>query len=331
VAKKAEEIRRELAEKQPDAYTADWAKSLANLSASLGDVGRFGEALTAARKNEEIWRGLAEKQPDAYTADWAKSLANLGARLSDVGRFDEALASTKEAEEIRRGLAEKQPDAYTADWATSLGNLGVRLSEVGRFDEALAATTKAEEIRRGLAEKQPNAYTADWATSLGNLANAQLAEEEFNNALETANGAILRILPFADRYPPIYKPWLGFAKRIATESYLGMNKLEEALAEARCSVEIWTEVVTLRLNYESVQVAKAFRALMKCEIALGQNEAAITTLGRAFDMLCKPLNDNPKPLSPVMLELIDLASAVDHTAITRVVPAELLAIVRSSS
>jgi hypothetical protein len=110
-----------------------------------------------------------------------------------------------------------------------------------------------------------------------------------------------------------------------------MTKLEEALAEARCSVEIWTQVAALRQNYESVQVAKAFRALMKCEIVLGQNAAAVTTLGRAFDTLCKPLNDNPNPLSPVMLELVDLVSAVDHTAIARVVPAELLAIVSSSS
>ena len=110
-----------------------------------------------------------------------------------------------------------------------------------------------------------------------------------------------------------------------------MTKLEEALAEGRRSVEIWTEVSTLRQNYELVQFAKAFRALMKCEIALGQNEAAIATLGRAFDILRKPLNDNPKPLRPVMSELVDLASAVDHDFIARVVPSELLAIVRGSS
>ena len=306
-------------------------EGFSGLSLALKQAGLLGEAADAARQAKHYAEITFRSDSNNDRNRLAAAFGNFGASLGDVGRFDEALAVAKKAEEIWRRLAEKQPDAYTADWATSLGNLGVRLSEVGRFDEALAATKKAEEIRRGLAEKQPNAYTADWATSLGNLANAQLAEEEFNNALETANGAILRILPFADRYPPIYKPWLGFAKRIAAESYLGMNKLEEALAEARCSVEIWTQVVTLRLNYESVQVAKAFRALMKCEIVLGQNEAAIITLGRAFDMLCKPLNDNPKPLSPVMSELVDLASAVDHDAVARAVPSELLAIVRSSS
>jgi hypothetical protein len=75
---------------------------------------------------------------------------------------------------------------------------------------------------------------------------------------------------------------------------------------------------------------------MKCEIALGQNEAAIATLGRAFRLLVKPLNDYPKPLRQVMSELVDLALAVDGDAVARVVPSELLAsellaIVRASS
>jgi tetratricopeptide (TPR) repeat protein len=330
-AEKAEEIRRGLAEKQPDAYTADWAKSLGNLGTCLSKVGRFDEALAAAERAEEIWRGLAEKQPDAYTANWATSVGNLGNCLSEVGRFDEALAAAEKAEETRRGLAEKQPDAYTADWATSLGNLGTFLSEVGRFDDELAAARKAEEIRRGLAEKQPDAYTADWATSLSNLADAQLSAKEFKNALDTAKDAILQIRPFASRYPSVYRPWLGLAKRAAAESYFELDRLGEALAEAGRSVEIWTDVALLRHNYESVQIAKAFRALIKCQLALGQSEAAMETLGSAFDILHKPLNDNPKPLQMVMSEVVHLASAADPDSVARVVPAELLAIVTASS
>jgi tetratricopeptide (TPR) repeat protein len=214
--------------------------------------------------------------------------------------------------------------------ATALNNFAVLHRDVGRFGEAIERAQKAEEIRRGLAEKQPDAYTADWATSLGNLADAQLSANKFNNALDTAKDAISRIRPFADRYPAKYKPWLGFAKRIAAESYFKLDRLDEALGEACGSVEIWADVVALRQNYESVQVAKAFRAVLKCEIALGQNEAAVATLGRAFEILRKPLNDNPRPLCPVMSELVDLVSAVGQGSIARVVPSDLLAIVRGA-
>ena len=330
-AEKAEEIRRGLAEKQPDAYSADWATSLGNLGSCLGDVGRFDEALAATKRAEEIRRGLAEKQPDAYSADLATSLGNLGSCLRDVGRFEGALQKTEKAEEIRRGLAEKQPDAYSADWATSLGNLSFHLRDLERYAHGLNVAEKAEEIWRGLAEKQPDAYSADWARSLTYLAEAQLSAGKFNVALDTAKEAVVRIRPFADRYPPVYKPWLGSAQRITADASFKMERLDQALADARHSVETWIEVATQRQHYVFVEAAKAFRALMKCEIALGQNEAAIATLGRAFDTLCKPLNDNPKPLRPVMSELIDLVSAVDHDSIARVVPSELLAIVRGSS
>ena len=301
------------------------------LSVALKQNGLLAEAADAAVQAKKYAEIVLRSDSYNDRKRLATVFGNLGVHLVDVGRFEEGLAAALKAEKILRGLAEKQPDAYTADWAQSLGNLGVRLGGVGRFEEALQKAEKAEEIWRGLAEKQPDAYTADWAESLTNLAEAQLSAGEFNVALDTANDAILRIRPFAERYPPIYKPWLGFANRIAAESYLGMTKLEEALAEGRRSVEIWTEVSTLRQNYESVQFAKAFRALMKCEIALGQKAAAIETLGRAFDILRKPLNDNPKPLIPVMSELIDLASAVGHDSIARVVPSELLAVVRGSS
>jgi tetratricopeptide (TPR) repeat protein len=326
---KAERIARELADRQPDAF-ADWARLRRNLAGYLREVGRFEEALQAAEHAEGIWRGLVEQQPDPFTEEWATSIGSISQILRDVGRSEEALQKGKQAEGVWRGLAEKQPDAYTANWAGSLGNLGLCLRDVGRFEEALQAEEKAEVIRRALAKKQPAAHTAVWAESLGNLAEAQLAAKQFTIALDTAKETIFRIRPFADRYPLVYKPWLGFAHRVSAESHLNMDRPDEAIVEARRSADIWTEIAALRQNFESTQVAKTLRALMKSEIALGQNQAAIVTLGRAFNLLRKPLDDNPRPLRPVMSELVDLALSVDAEAVAGVVPSELLAIVRGS-
>lgn len=255
-------------------------------------------------------------------------MGNLGNSLGDVGRFEEAFERAKQTEGIRRELAEKQPDAFTADWATSLGNLGISLRDVGRFDEALERAKQAEGIWRGLAEKQPNAFTKDWATSLSNLAETQFATGNFTIAIDTANIAIAQISPFLQRYSLIYNPWVGFARRVAAESYFKLEKLDQAVSEARLATQIWSEIAALRENYKSVQVAKTYRALMRCEIALAQTESALVTFGRAFDVLRKPLHDNPRALKLVMSELVDLALTIDADAVARAVPDHLLAVVR---
>jgi len=328
VAEQAESLWRGLAEKQPEAYTAAWATSLGNLGSNLNTVGRFEEALKVTEKAEDLRRRLAEKQSDAYTGDWARSLANLGSSLSTVARFEEALKVTEKAENLRRRLAEKQPDACTADWATSLSNLGYHLGTVGRFEEALKVAEKGESLWRGLAEKQPSAYTADWASSLANLADSLVAAGQFGQALDAAKSALQHIAPFVERYPRVYRPWLGFAHRAAAEAFFTMGRFDEAADQARRSAEIWVEIGKDRQNYESTQIAKTFRILMKCEIALGRNGEVVAALTQAFLLLRRPLEVNPRPLRPLMLELTELAAPLDRNIVARSVPDELLAILQ---
>ena len=62
---------------------------------------------------------------------------------------------------------------------------------------------------------------------------------------------------------------------------------------------------------------------MECEIALNQNESAIETLKRGLSLLHMPLKVNPKPLQPIISELVNLALAIDADAVARVIPIEL--------
>jgi tetratricopeptide (TPR) repeat protein/glycosyltransferase involved in cell wall biosynthesis len=318
VTEKSEEIWRGLAENQPDAYFANWATALANLGVRRNAVGRFDDALKVTEKSEEIWRGLAENQPDAYSADWATSLGNLGVSRAEVGRFDDALKADEMSEEIWRRLADKQPDAYSPDWATSLANLGVRLGVVGRFDDALKAAEKAQEIRRALAEKQPNAYSASWAGSLGNLADARLAAGKLSEAIDIANSSIVLIAPLAGRYPSNYGRWLGFAHRIIAESYLKLQQIDSAIAEARLAVDAWVDIATINPHQESKQIAKSFDVLMKCQVELHQGDEVIRTFEQALRVLQKPLQTNPKPVSFEISDMMQLATTLDPGIIHRI-------------
>lgn len=329
-AERAESLWRDLAEKEPNTYTADWAMSLNHLGNLLKDVGRAEEGLKLGNQAENLRRKLAESQPDAYTADWARSLESLGIHLIEFGQFEESLKFTEQAEGLWRGLAEKQPDAFTADWARALEHYGFHLRGVGKFDESLIATEHAESLWRGLAEKQPDAYTANWAQTLGNLADALVAVGQFGQAFDAAKAALQHISGFAQRYPRVYNPWLGFGHRVAAESLLGMESLNEALSEAQQSVDIWAEIAGDRQSYESTQVAKTFLILMKCEIALGRNEAAIAALTQVFILLRRPLEVNPKPLQPLISKLIQLADGLDRDSVMRAIPDDLLAILNLS-
>jgi tetratricopeptide (TPR) repeat protein len=88
--REALKIRRELAEKSPDAYLPDLAISCNNLAYLLSDTGSSKEAEELYREALKIRRELAEKSPDAYLPNLATSCNNLAALLHTFGSFKEA-------------------------------------------------------------------------------------------------------------------------------------------------------------------------------------------------------------------------------------------------
>ena len=214
----AVDIRRRLAQQQPDAFLPDLARSLNNLGNQLSDLGQREEALAATQEAVEIRRGLAQAQPQAFLPDLAGSLNNLGNRLSELGRREEALAATQEAADLYRGLAQAQPQAFLPDLAMSLNNLGNRLSDLGRREEALAATQEAVEIRRGLAQAQPQAFLPDLARSLNNLGDRLKEIGQPEQALAAYEEAVRILAPFYLQLPPAFENRMSYMLRDYVEA-----------------------------------------------------------------------------------------------------------------
>jgi tetratricopeptide (TPR) repeat protein len=114
-AQQSLEIRRRLAEKNPDRFEPDYATSLSNYASHLSDVGQNEEALDHGRQALEIRRRLAEKNPDRFEPGYATSLSNYASHLSDVGQNEEALSYAAQALEIRRRLVEKNSRRFADD------------------------------------------------------------------------------------------------------------------------------------------------------------------------------------------------------------------------
>ena len=101
------EVLRELAQKNPDAYEADVAKTLNNLGILYSDTQRFADAEKAYLEARDLRRKLAQKTPDAYEPDVAMTLNNLGVLYRDTQRFADAEKAYLEAHDLRRKLAQQ--------------------------------------------------------------------------------------------------------------------------------------------------------------------------------------------------------------------------------
>ncbi|WP_206745010.1 tetratricopeptide repeat protein, partial [Pseudofrankia sp. BMG5.36] len=146
-----------------DDALSNLAHALTNLSARLGELGRWEEGLAASEEAVDVYRRLAEARPEEFLSDLAGALTNLSVDLGGLGRLEEGLAANEEALAVYRRLAEDRPEAFLPDLAMSLTNLSVDLGELGRWEEGLAAIEEAVAIRRRLAEARPEAYLPNLA------------------------------------------------------------------------------------------------------------------------------------------------------------------------
>ena len=130
------EIRRRLAESDPDIFDRDVAETLNKLAALHSNTRRFEKAEQEYKEAREKRRRLHAKNPDAFDSDVADTLNNLAILHSCTQRFDKAEQEFGEALKIYRCLAEKNPDASDVDVADTLNNLAILHSYTQRFDKA---------------------------------------------------------------------------------------------------------------------------------------------------------------------------------------------------
>jgi len=128
------QIRRKLADKNPDVYLSDVAETLNNLVNLLKVNNEMIGAKKACKEALQIYRKLADKNPDVYRPDVASTLNNLGLLLKDNNEMSGAKKAYEEALQIRRKLAEKNPRVYSLDVAETDINIGL-------FYEQLLKTT----------------------------------------------------------------------------------------------------------------------------------------------------------------------------------------------
>ena len=209
--RKALEIRRKLAQMNPDDYLPDLAQICNNLAILLGSTNAFKDAEKLYREALKICRNLSEEDPDAYLPVLATNCNNLAVLYCNTGSFKEAEELYREALKIYRDLVEKNPDAYLPSLAASCNNLATLLYNTGSFKEAEELSRETLKIYRDLVEKNPDAYLPSLAASCNNLAALLRDTGSFKEAKELYRETLKIYRDLVEKNPDVYLPDLAIS------------------------------------------------------------------------------------------------------------------------
>ncbi|KAF7967651.1 hypothetical protein HWV62_33609 [Athelia sp. TMB] len=274
--------------------TEKLADSLGNLSVSLSDLGRHGDALAAIQEAVGLRRALAAERPAAFNAFLANALNNLSIRLSDHGRHEEALAASQEAVGLRRALAVERPKAFNAALAESLNNLSAELSDHGRHEEALAAIQEAVGLRRALAAERPEAFNADLAESLNNLAIYLSDHGRHAEALAAIQEAVGLRRALAAERPAAFNADLAHSLNSLSAHLSNLGRHEEALAASQEALGMRRALAAERPAAFNADLAESLFNISIDFSGLGRHEKALEAAQEAVNLYRALAAERPK-------------------------------------
>ena len=226
--KRAYDIIKRSAEKNPEAYESDLADYCNNLGNLYSDLNRYEKAEEYYKRAYEIIKRLPEKNPEAYEPKLAMSSYNFGNLYYKLNRYAEAEEYSKRAYEICGRLAEKNPEAYESDLTNYCNNLGNLYSDLNRYAEAEEYYKQAYEIRMRLAEKNPETYEPKLAISCNNLGALYSDSNRYAEAEKYHKRAYEIIKRLAEKNPEAYEPKLAMSSYNLGNLYRGLNRYDKA-------------------------------------------------------------------------------------------------------
>ena len=296
--KRAYDIIKRSAEKNPEAYEPDLAISCNNLGKLYIDLNRYAEAEEYHIQAYKISMRLAEKNPEVYEPYLAMSCNNLGNLYSDLNRYAEAEKYHKRAYEIIKRLAEKNPEVYEPYLATSCNNLGNLYCKLNRYAEAKEYHRQAYKIRMRLAEKNPEAYEPDLAMSCNNLGKLYSYLNRYAEAEEYYKQAYKIRKRLAEKNPEAYEPDLADACNNLGNLYYKLNRYAEAEEYSKRAYEIYGRLAEKNPEAYEPDLAMSCNNLGALYSDLNRYTEAEEYSKRAYEIDGRLAEKNPEAYEP---------------------------------
>jgi Tfp pilus assembly protein PilF len=225
---RAFELRREMAQQDPDRNLPYVAGSLNNLGGVDRSQNRPDDASQHFEDALRIYRQLAQQNPGRYLYYLATTLNNLGDLDRLQNRPDDARQHYEEALQSYRQLAQQNPHAYLVDMATTLNNLANLDGRQNRPDEARQHYEEALKYYPQLALENPAMYLSDMATTLNNLGNLDLLQNRPGDARKHFEAALGPRRQLAQQNPGTYLPYLAMTLNSLGRVDRIQNQMDEA-------------------------------------------------------------------------------------------------------
>ena len=160
------EIRRRLAQFNPQAYEPDVSTTLNNLAILYYKTQRFTEGEALYKESLEIRRRLARSNPQAYEPDVAATQYNMGLLKMDMKCYEEAIPALEEALSIYRRISQVN-SAQTQWYENSLFCLSQLYGVVNDYLAAYHLNQEWLPIMKKKYEADPESLQNDYASQLG--------------------------------------------------------------------------------------------------------------------------------------------------------------------
>jgi tetratricopeptide (TPR) repeat protein len=160
------EIRRRLAQSNPQAYEPDVAQALNNLAVLYQGTQRFTESEAMYKESLEIRRRLTQTNPQAYEPYVAKTQYNIGFLKLRQEQYAAAIPAFEESLEIYRRIAKINP-AQQQWYENSLYFLSQLYPAVKNYSSAYRINQEWLPIAKKKYEESPENLKGDYAGAVG--------------------------------------------------------------------------------------------------------------------------------------------------------------------
>ncbi|KAJ7580620.1 hypothetical protein C8J56DRAFT_895994 [Mycena floridula] len=247
----------------PEGHINDW-KQMICLRACSTAFSRLGKRDASLEMIQQAV-DLIEPSSALSGINTASILDFYAMRLGEVERKDEALVNAERALEMWKILAVDQEVVIRENFARSLHSLSNRLSELDRKEEAVSAIQQAVSLYRVLATGEfPEDFIIplvaslnDLAAVFGDLSRHEEALSVLTEALDLLDG------PSASSLSTKQEMRAESLNQRALRLH-ALNRVDEAVVEARKSVDLYRELVKTYPAAFNPLLAKSLDTLFVC-------------------------------------------------------------------
>jgi tetratricopeptide (TPR) repeat protein len=230
----------ELAEQDPQTYSAELARALTTQAMCMRICKKPGAGASIAENAVEIWRSLSKDAPERYEPDSAESLRVWSDCLGEDGQLQRAAELTQHAVEIWRKLAATNARQYEPSLARTLNSLSVDLWQCDDREGSTKAIHESVKIWQRLVEENPGMYEPEFALALSNQSRNLTAHAgDTKEAMSTLKQAIRIYSVVVSANPARYGLYLA-------QSLDNLHRDLSKIGETRASIQALRESVAIK-------------------------------------------------------------------------------------